>query len=124
MSLPYPLSLYPPCGISAVIMKWVFTHTAPNCRRRATRIARAASFVHTDHARPAPALAARHERAHLDRLVHDRTDLDRLDGRHERREQVLVDPGAGDDAERGRAVLPRVRVAGELQRLAHLVLDV
>ena len=39
MSLPKPLCLYPPCGISLMIGMWSLTHTQP---ARISRVARPA----------------------------------------------------------------------------------
>ena len=60
------------------------------------------------------------DRAHLDVLALGRVaDLDRLDGRNELLQELVVDLGAGDDPRGGGAVLPRVPVAGDLDALGH-----
>ena len=68
-----------------------------------------------EEAEHAVLLVLRDHRAHLDLVAVGRVaDLERLDGRHERLEQRVVDLRAGEDARAGGAVLARVRVAGDL----------
>mmetsp|Transcript_38276 Transcript_38276/g.125201 ORF Transcript_38276/g.125201 Transcript_38276/m.125201 type:complete len:201 (-) Transcript_38276:875-1477(-) len=51
-SLPPPLCLNPPCGISATSGMCVLTHTVPKSNARQQRSARAWSLVHTEDASP------------------------------------------------------------------------
>ena len=65
-------------------------------------------------------LVLRDHRAHLDLVALGRiADVQRLDGGYELLDELVVDLRAGDDTRGSRAVLTRVPVAGDLDRLGH-----